>query len=122
MRRSGSEIRQRGAPVSIRFTADERNALDAAAERAGLSVGAYVRTVVLGAPGPRAARRPPVERRELARLLGEVGRLGGTANQLAHAANRGLVPAREELLAAASAVQAIRRDIRKALFLGDGPW
>ena len=118
-RRSGSETRQRGAPVSIRFTADERQTLDAAAERAGLTVGAYVRTVVLGVPGPRAVRRPPVERVELARLLGAVGRLGGTTNRLAHAANRGHLPARDELLAAAAAVQVMRSDIRRTLGRGD---
>ncbi len=45
--------------------------------------------MVLGAPTLRQVRRPPVERRELARLLGEIGHVGANLNQIAHAANRG---------------------------------
>ena len=40
-------------------------------------------------PQLRQVRRPPVERRELARLLGELGHVGGNLNQIAHRVNVG---------------------------------
>lgn len=85
----GSEKRLRTSHLTVRLTPDERAAIDAAADRAGLTAGSYARQVVLGAPAPRQVRRPPVERRELARLLGELGRVGNNLNQLARAVNSG---------------------------------
>jgi hypothetical protein len=67
----------------IRCTQDERAAIKKAAQQAGLSVGAFLRALALGDAGPRAVRRPPVERVELARLLGWLGKLGSNVNQLA---------------------------------------
>src|SRR5579863_8476861 len=55
--------------IAIRCTAEDHAVIDREATRAGLSVSAYLRTLALGAPGPRAVRRPPVERTELAKLL-----------------------------------------------------
>jgi hypothetical protein len=111
---SGTETRARTAHLTIRLTPDERASIDAAAERAGLATGSYARNALLGAPAPRQVRRPPVERRELARLLGELGHIGGNLNQLAKSANMGefvyegdiqamlvsLAPLREALLVA----------------------
>ena len=54
---------------------------------AGLSIGAYLRTLAFGKPGPRAVRRPPIERKELARLLGHLGKIGSNINQIAHRYN-----------------------------------
>lgn len=93
--------------IPVRCTADERAAIKAVADKAGLSVGAYLRAAALGDAGPRAVRRPPIERKELARLLGHLGKLGSNLNQLAHAFNsRGRVPALIEL-------DRIRGDVRE---------
>jgi hypothetical protein len=82
----------------IRCTEEERVAIKAAADQAGLSVGAFLRASALGNAGPRAVRRPPIERKELARLLGHLGKVGSNLNQLAHAFNRnGRVPGLAEL-------------------------
>ena len=43
--------------VAVRVTPAEHAALTAAAAQAGLSVGAYLRTVGIGTAGPRAVRR-----------------------------------------------------------------
>jgi len=84
--------------ISVRCTAKDYAAIDEAATQAGLSVGAYLRVRALGRAGPRAVRRPPVERKELARLLGHLGKVGSNINQLAHAFNsRGRAPGRAEL-------------------------
>lgn len=84
--------------VPVRCTAEERLAIKAVADKAGLSVGAFLRAAALGDAGPRAVRRPPIERKELARLLGHLGKVGSNLNQLAHAFNsRGRVPGLAEL-------------------------
>ncbi len=84
---SGSEKRLRKHAVAVRLLDDEADALNAAADRAGLSVGAYLRVVALGAAGPRAVRRAPIERQELVRVLAALGQLGSNVNQLARRAN-----------------------------------
>lgn len=84
--------------IAVRCTDQEYVAIDEAATQAGLSIGAYLRVRALGRAGPRAVRRPPIERKELARLLGHLGKVGSNLNQLAHAFNsRGRVPGRTEL-------------------------
>lgn len=49
--------------ISVRCTGSERETIDESASIAGLSVGAYLRTLALGKAGPRARRRPPPSRR-----------------------------------------------------------
>ena len=44
-------------------------------------MGGYCKFVILGRP-PRQFRRPQVDRIELARLLGELGRVGNNLNQI----------------------------------------
>ncbi len=73
--------------LTVRLTRRQRDELSAMAERVGLSRGAFVRTVLLGIPEPRGRCRPPVEVRALARLFGEIGKIGSNVNQLAHHAN-----------------------------------
>lgn len=68
--------------LNLRCTAAQYAEADQAATRAGLSLGAFLRAKAFGTPGPRAARRPPVEVAELARLLGQIGKLGSNVNQL----------------------------------------
>ncbi|MDB5584483.1 MAG: hypothetical protein JWR80_9659 [Bradyrhizobium sp.] len=85
----GSEKRARDRHITIRLTADERARIDGDAERAGLTSGSYARRTLLGADTPRQIRRPPVERKELARLLGELGHIGSNLNQIAREANQG---------------------------------
>jgi hypothetical protein len=85
----GSEKRIRTKHLTIRFSPEERAAIDQAADRSGLTPGSYARQVLLGAPVPRQVRRPPIERRELARLLGEIGHVGGNLNQIARDMNFG---------------------------------
>jgi hypothetical protein len=85
----GSEKRVRSQHLTIRLSPDERARIDDDAARAGLMPGSYARQVLLGAPAPRQVRRPPIERRELARLLGELGHIGGNLNQIARGVNFG---------------------------------
>ena len=114
-----ADARTRLIPA-IRCTDKERTAIKAAADRAGLSVGAFMRSQALGTPGPRSVRRPPVEKEELARLLGWLGKLGSNVNQLAHGFNRtGALPGFPELLAIRREVGEMRAALMKALGRGD---
>ena len=103
--------------ISVRCTAKERGTIDEAARAAGLSIGAYLRVLALGKAGPRAVRRPPVERKELARLLGHLGKVGSNINQLAHAFNqKGRVPVLAEL----DGIRAYIKEMRDALIAALG--
>jgi hypothetical protein len=112
---SGTEKRVRTRIVPIRLSDEEHAAIDAAAQRAGLVFSTYARQVLLGAPAPRQVRRPPVERRELARLLGELGKIGGNLNQLAKATNQGLIVYQNEILFALGGLRVVRDALLKAL-------
>jgi hypothetical protein len=110
----------RGKFVAVRCSATEHATLTAAAAQAGLSVGAYLRTLALGRPGLRAVRRPPVEKEALARLLGELGRIGSNVNQLARVANTtGDTPDAPELAGIAGELATMRAALMKALGRGD---
>lgn len=116
-KRSGSEKRQRTASILIRLTDEERAAVEDAASRAGLTLASYARGQMLGGPQPRAGRRPPIETRQLARILGELGKIGSNINQLARAKNMDfLTPAdRADLEAETQALRALRGYLMEAL-------
>ena len=114
-RRRVKDARTKLIPA-IRCTEEERAAIKAAADRAGLGVGAFLRAAALGDAGPRAVRRPPIERKELARLLGHLGKVGSNLNQLAHAYNRDRrIPGLAELTAMRQQVGELRDALMKAL-------
>ena len=89
--------------------------LDQAAERSGFTTGSYAREVLLGAPAPRQVRRPPIERRELARLLGEIGHVGGNINQIARDMNFGRGVDSRDLKQELHGLGLVREAILKAL-------
>jgi len=111
----GSEKRVRSKHLTIRFSPEERASIDEAADRSGLTPGSYARQVLLGAPAPRQVRRPPVERRELARLLGEIGHVGGNLNQIARDMNLGWGVPADELKQELHGLGLVRDAIMKAL-------
>lgn len=72
---SGSDKRQRGHVVRVRISDEEHAEIRARADRAGLSVSAYLRSTALDVKPLRAERQPAINRREVARLIGELGQL-----------------------------------------------
>ena len=111
----GSENRARSTHLTIRLTADERAAIDQAAEDAGLTAGSYARDRLLGGSAPRQVRRPPADRKELARILGELGKIGSNLNQLAHSANVGAVLFSNEIQEALDSLNGPREAILRAM-------
>ena len=73
--------------IAVRVTGPQRVLIDQDAREAGFRIGGYLRALALGSAGPRAVKRPRVEREQLARLLGELGKLGSNVNQIAKWSN-----------------------------------
>ena len=103
--------------VCVRLSEPERHALGEAAEAAGLTLSGYVRRVLLDAPALRKARRPPVEKAELARLVAHIGKVGSNLNQLAHVANAGYAVDGVALAAELGELALVRAAIMAALGL-----
>jgi Bacterial mobilisation protein (MobC) len=77
-----------------------------------LSLAAHMRLCALGDQGPRARRRPPVDRVLLARTNADLNRIGNNLNQIARALNiqesvalPGIEAARAELLEALAGIR-----------------
>lgn len=108
--------------TTLRLTADERAALDVAAEAAGLGPSSYARRAVVRAVGreARVRRRPDELAQSLGQALGDLGRVGNLLNQLTrHAHSGGRVPAdaldgcRLELARLTAAVLTLRQEPRR---------
>lgn len=99
-RRRGSETRQKELRVSVRVTAAEYAEIAEAANREGLTMASYARKRLLAAPTDRKYRRPTIEVQALARLQGEVNRVGTNIHQLLKHIRFGGTPAGDEIMAA----------------------
>lgn len=87
---SGTERRKRNRRLTARFNDQEADAIEAMADRTGQTVGSLLRQTLLNVPPPRRSlRRPQVEVQAVARLLGELGKIGSNINQLAKYSNMG---------------------------------
>ncbi|MFD0986239.1 plasmid mobilization protein [Methyloligella solikamskensis] len=80
---SGSENRVRSAALRVRLSPEEAEQIRARADRAGLSVSAYLRAMALEGKPLRAERQPGVNRQLAARLIGELGRMSHAFRQAA---------------------------------------
>jgi hypothetical protein len=89
MSRSGTEKRQRTRVLSMRFSEQEAEAIRKMAEQTGMSVASLMRHALFKTQPPRAVRHPSVDHKAVARLLGQLGKIGSNINQLAHYAHLG---------------------------------
>ncbi len=113
-------VQARDRFVAVRCTDVEFETISAAAQRAGLSVGAFLRTLGCGSAGPRAVRKAPVEIEALSRLLGQIGRLGSKVNELEQAAQAsGGGHQADQLGKIGDEVRDMRTAVMKALGRGD---
>ena len=71
------------------LTEAENAALEARAAASGLSVASYLRAAALGEAGPRARRRPTIEKELLGTAIAELNRVGNNVNQIARMGNIG---------------------------------
>lgn len=117
-KKSGTNTRQRGGVIGFRVSESERAELEKAAERAGLTLGSYVRARLLSAPKTRAVRRPPIEQKLLAQLLGQLGRAGGNIHQIVKHMNFGSGVMHDELRAALKAFEESAASIMESMGRG----
>ena len=82
-----SETRRRTKCVPVRLSPFEHEKLHRLSAQSGLKMGAFVRKMALGDEGEGAQREPPPDQQILASILGQVGKIGSNANQLAKRAN-----------------------------------
>jgi len=117
-RRSGSEKRRRPIPFPMRLSPDERIALAADAERAGLTLGSYIRSRVLAAPTTRARRQVPVDYAALAAALRAFTKAAVNINQIARHLNTFGFPIPDDLVAVATRLDASRLEVMVAMGRG----
>ena len=87
--RSGSQKRQRVKSLQIALTPEEFTVARERASAAGLSPSSYGRAVLLGAPGPRARRSPPLNAELLAHAVAQLNKAGSNLNLIARILNSG---------------------------------
>lgn len=88
-KRSGSQKRRRKRQVKIALDDAEYAAAEMNAGNTGLSLASLGRVGLLGAPGPRAQRKPHVNAVLLAKAIAALNQSGNVLNQIAHALNAG---------------------------------
>lgn len=84
-----SENREKQRRLTVRFSPVEREQLETFADRAGLTLGSYVRSRSLEKPTTKAVRRPVVQQAILSKLVAQLGRIGNNLNQIARGLNQG---------------------------------
>jgi Bacterial mobilisation protein (MobC) len=104
----------------IRCTPAQRADAITAAERAGMSLGGFVRWRLFGTAGPRVRRRPSADAALLAQVLGQLGKRGANLNQIAHRLNLLDIPAPPEFEATVAEHRACVAAIMRALGLNRG--
>ena len=87
--RSGSQKRQRVKSLQIALTPEESIVIRERASASGLTPSSYGRAVLLGAPGPRARRSPPLNAELLAHAVAQLNKAGSNLNQIARILNSG---------------------------------
>jgi hypothetical protein len=114
-KKSGSETRQRNKVLQVRLTDAEFAEIEAMADRAELTPASYARLILLDTPAPRAKRRPAVDTMQVAKLLGEIGKVGSNINQIAHQMNAGVATSSNATNSALADVAEIRKACMEAL-------
>ena len=112
--RSGTENRKKSIPVTTRYDEAELAELDEAASKVGLTRASYQRVQSLAKPKTRSVRRPPLEKALLAKLLGQLGKVGSNLNQITARAHLDRAD-RAEIMGAVIEVRATAAALMEAL-------
>ena len=87
--RSGSEVRKRPRQTLVRWDGDEFEIVDGRAAAKRLTVPSWLRELALeeAARHTRPTRRAGADRQLLAKILGQLGKIGSNLNQITRRAN-----------------------------------
>jgi hypothetical protein len=118
--RHGTETRRLSKLVTVRYQPGEHGDLSERASTAGLTLPSYIREITLPKEKrqTRSTRRPPIEREMAARLLGQLGKIGGNLHQVVKAMNFGQGidgVALVEVMAELAALDELKRALMTAL-------
>lgn len=116
-KRSGSETRQRASIIGVRVYDHERARIEAHAAAVDLCASSFLRVLGTGEQRAHERRRPSPDMREVAKLLGECGRVGGNVHQITKRMNLGEIPRSAEMDAAGKEARALFAAALKALGL-----
>jgi hypothetical protein len=97
--------KRRPSPFPIRLSPELRARGDTLAAEAELSLSSLFISALFGTPPSRRSRRPHPDRDLLVKIVGLLGNIGGTLNQLAKASHQGSWPD-------SRAIEQMRADIR----------
>lgn len=116
---SKSESRKASKAISFRMTPDEHETLMATAAIHGLGLSTFSRRAVFNAislPAPDYEARVPDKRKaDLSKMIGQLGRIASSANQLAKIANSTGTPTQAMvILELQKELSAIRTQLVKA--------
>jgi hypothetical protein len=98
--RSGTETRQKQQRTTVRWNPCDYAELMARVERAGQSIGTYIRSCCLSAPTTGARRHASVDVAVAAKVLGAINKMGGNLHQIVRYRNFGGAPLDDEIHAA----------------------
>lgn len=102
--------------VALRLTQEEHDALHSLCDDYGLSIGELVRVQCLDQPMPRRrVRRAAPDVQAVARVLGELSKIGSNMNQIAKHLNSGKTVELKEIQRAMTDILSIRDACMKAL-------
>lgn len=114
----GSETRRATELITIRLTPDDHARIVEAGEALGMGPSSFARVAACkaaGLPRPDVRRKPARQAVDVARVLGELGRIGNNVNQLARVANsRGDVPGARAVADLRCALEALTRAVMEA--------
>ena len=110
-----SEIRQKPLIVGFRVTQEEKTEIETAAERAGLTVGSYVREKILLNCKTRKCHRPTVDRVLLSNTLAQLGKVGNNLNQAVRLGHEGNLRGVEEAISYLEELRLLKESILEAL-------
>lgn len=107
--------RYRYKQLNIRLSPQEYQQICDDAALMSITVGAYVRKVTLDAPVPRQSKKPSVEVRVLAKILGHIGKIGSNLNQIARNVNSYIIFDTNDLQKQLLALENTQEKLMKAL-------
>ncbi len=87
IKKSGSESRIRGGMIGVRVSPEEREEIEKQAADMGLSMASYIREMVLTSPQTKKTRKPSIELSKLAQILGQLGKVKASLDQIARRTN-----------------------------------
>lgn len=114
-------VRKRQPPFSLWLSPEEKAEIKNRAEKAGLSMGGYCKTVLFNTPAPRRSRVPSPDKLALSQLLGQIGAVGNNVNQIARTLHTASAVDIVALDYALNDIAEIRAAIMKALGYHETP-